>query len=716
MTGGAVTSLISFVHCLSYAALIFSGPLSLGLAQGISALLIGAAVTALGVAAFSVFRFAVSGPDGNACAVMASMAAAIAHDLSASATPAQAASNVLFVLAVTTFITGLVLAGLGTLRAGRWVRFIPYPVVGGLIAAAGMLTILGVARVVWPHVAGYSLQAALTEAAVRPHYLLALAWAVLMLIIMARVRGALVLPVTLLCGVMLFHATLYLAGISIPEAREAGWLFDAPPDATPWTPWSLSGFEQTEWLLLLGRLGDIGTLVLVTTLTLLINATGLEVETRRDADMDRELRLQGVANMTAALVGGFLGFLSMGRSLINYRLGATRRMSGVAFAVFTLLFAFFGMDVIGILPRPILGGTLLYFGMTLIAKWVFSSRRQLSVPDYVTLLLILVVTVVFGFGWGLTLGVLAGCVMFVVNYSRLRVIKFQFSGNEFRSSHERSAADKALLSQHGADIRIFVLQGFIFFGMADRLYRSVVDNALTRESASARWLLLDLTLVHGVDASALASFRKISYAARSAGAQLVVTGMRPVEAAEWKEGNDPDLSSIVHFSDIDTGVEWCEGQVLTTYRSGDAGSECDIRQWLGSEMGEAAIPLVNALVRRMLDIGEVLCRQNEPAEEMYFVESGRVAIELDLPEGKRRRLRTLGPGTVLGEMGLYRTTLRSANVVVLAPSVVFCLTAEALRRIEHDDPGVTSRFHAMVVRTVADRLEFSNALVAALQR
>ena len=122
----------------------------------------------------------------------------------------------------------------------------------------------------------------------------------------------------------------------------------------------MTGLAQTDWSLLLARIGDIGTLVLVTTLTVLINATGLEVETRTDANLDRELMLQGGANVVAPMLGGFLGYLSMNRSLMNFKLGGTNRVSGVAFALVSIALAWTGMDMIGYLPRPLLGGLLLF--------------------------------------------------------------------------------------------------------------------------------------------------------------------------------------------------------------------------------------------------------------------------------------------------------------------------------------------------------------------
>jgi SulP family sulfate permease len=713
---GTVTSIISLVYSLSFAALIFSGGLAGGLSQGISALLIGTGITALAVALFSGFRFAVSGPDANACAVMASMAAAIATDLAARTTPAVATINVLYMLALSTLITGIFLTVLGTARAGRWIRFIPYPVVGGLIAAAGALTILGAARVIGGTPVTPSTFFVLADPLLQKQFLVGLAWTCLLFAVLPRFKSAIALPLVQIGGIIAFHCVLAMLGLSATDARVAGWLFDSPATTMPWMPWNTIGIAQTEWSLLFSRAADIGTLVLVTTLTVLINATGLEVETRKDANLDRELTLQGAANIVSPLAGGFLGYLSMNRSMMNFKLGGTGRVSGLVFSLVAIVLAFTGMGLVGYLPRALLGGLLLYFGITLLRKWTLEARAHLPAGEYITLLLILAVTVIFGFGYGLSLGILVGCVMFAVTYSKVRVIKFSFTGKEFRSSYERSTEDKALLARHGEDIRVFVLQGFIFFGMADRLYRSVLELAFPAAGPGARIVVLDLKLVHGVDASAIASFKKISYSTRAAGARLVITGMGAEQVVDWQASGDTDLLEIRYFAELDAGVEWCESEILVSRAEPSARTGEIMRGWLQAEVGNHADTLLGYMQRCAPAAGELLCRQDDPADEVYFIESGRVAIDLAISNGETRRLRTLGPKTVLGEMGLYRSANRSANVVVLEPSVIFRLTAAAMREIEKIHPQAAARFHAMVVRTIADRLEFSNALVAALQR
>ena len=56
--------------------------------------------------------------------------------------------NVLVALSVSTLLTGVLLYGVGALKLGQWLRFIPYPVIGGFLAASGILLITGGMEVV----------------------------------------------------------------------------------------------------------------------------------------------------------------------------------------------------------------------------------------------------------------------------------------------------------------------------------------------------------------------------------------------------------------------------------------------------------------------------------------------------------------------------------------------------------------------------------------
>jgi SulP family sulfate permease len=140
-------------------------------------------------------------------------------------------------------------------------------------------------------------------------------------------------------------------------------------------------------------------------------------------------------------------------------------------------------------------------------------------------------------------------------------------------------------------------------------------------------------------------------------------------------------------------------------------------EWLVREMGgqEVFRQFASYLERVPYAAGDVLFSQGDPAEFLCLVYSGRVSIIFRTPEGHQLRLRSIERHTLIGEMGLYRAVPRGASVLVDQPAVVYRLSREALERMEADVPLVAVAFHRFVVRTLAERLDFANREVAALQ-
>ena len=81
---GAVSSVLSIAYCLSYAALIFSGPLSPWLSYGVAVAFLSATVGAGVIALRGSFPYGIGGPDTSTSAVIAALVAAAASRLAAS--------------------------------------------------------------------------------------------------------------------------------------------------------------------------------------------------------------------------------------------------------------------------------------------------------------------------------------------------------------------------------------------------------------------------------------------------------------------------------------------------------------------------------------------------------------------------------------------------------------------------------------------------------
>ena len=81
MFAGTVCSVLSIAYSLSYAALIFTGPLQQLLSYGIAVTFLSAAVGGLIVASWSSLPFAVAGPDSSTSVVLAALVATIVQRL-----------------------------------------------------------------------------------------------------------------------------------------------------------------------------------------------------------------------------------------------------------------------------------------------------------------------------------------------------------------------------------------------------------------------------------------------------------------------------------------------------------------------------------------------------------------------------------------------------------------------------------------------------------
>src|SRR5262249_22891075 len=220
-----------------------------------------------------------------------------------------ASAPVLIVLAIGAAAAGLLLCALGLAKAGRIIRFVPYPVLGGFLGASGWLIVSGAFQVT----AGHRLNMINFEPLMTVSSLtkLTAAGAVALALFVGRyrLRNAFALPSVLLTSIVAVHLILLLSGASLVEAQSKGWLFE--PQSAPSITWGFEEIRRFQWSVLPSLTGDLLAVAFVTTISLLLNVTGIELATQREADLDRELSALGVANTMSAALGGYVGCVSL---------------------------------------------------------------------------------------------------------------------------------------------------------------------------------------------------------------------------------------------------------------------------------------------------------------------------------------------------------------------------------------------------------------------
>jgi SulP family sulfate permease len=702
---GSICGVVSVAFGLSFAALIFSGPLTPWLAYGIAASFIASSVAGLVVTIRSSLPFSIAGPDSSTSAVTAALVGAMAQHLAAAGASDRLLIACLIIMPISCALTGLLLCGLGTAGAGRAIRFVPYPVVGGFLGATGILVMSGACEELADAMA-FLDEANATKLAA------GLGVAVLLFLSLRRVTSAAVMPAVLIVCAALAYMVMAATHTSLAEAQASGWMFKIQAENALDLPWHADALDIFPWAQLPSLAGDLIAVMFVTAISTLLNMTGIEYATHREANLDRELTALGIANLCSAVFGGYVSCISLSRTLLNHAIGATSRLSGVIVAAICAFVLTVDPALLGYIPKFALGGLLFYLGGSLIYQWLINSALRLSLAEYLSLLAIAIIIFQWGFIAGVLSGVVIGCAMFALNASRVNAIKFSFDGSEIRSSLDRAPDDLATLALGGAQIQAMSLHSYLFFGSASRLYEHV--KTLLANRPECRFLVFDFRLVTGVDSSATHSFAQIKRAADQHGARLVLVNLtRELEKAFRAIRFVTD--DIVVVPNLDQALEACEDAIIAATQSTRAEAK-PLQQWFAEAVGdEYAEVLATHCVRMEVAAGDIIARQGDPADTLHFILDGRVSILLGSGDNQVR-IRSLGPHTTVGEMGLISSQPRSATIRAEAPSVLYSLSRDGYERIKAENPALGQALLSYIVAVMSERLSFASCVIGVLQR
>lgn len=713
-TAGVVAAVLNIGVLFSKAALIFSGRLDSYLGSVIGLVLIGSAVMMIVFALLSSRPAVLFYVQDAPSIIVALLAAQLAGSLAA-ASDETLFATVLAAVVLATLATGTTFLLLGLFRLGDLVRYLPYPVVGGFLAGTGWLLVLGgLGVMLGDHVSLSNLPALLAPEALwlwLPGGLFAL----LTLVVLRRTRHPLALPVLFVGATLLFYAVLAAAGLTPDEAQARGWLL------TPFSPQgegialSPALLAAVNWSAILSQIGTIAAVAVISVVGMLLNVSGLQLARREEFDLNRELQAAGATQLIGAPLGGLPGYPALGPSVLAHQMGARSRLVGVVAGLVVGSMFFFGVELLSLIPQFVLGGLVCYLGLAFLAEWLYDAWFQLPRLDYALVVAISLLIAIFGMLPGITVGLLIAVILFVVAYSRVDVVKHALSGAILKSRVTRGLREHQALRERGEQIAVFQLHGFIFFGTAHELFERV--RAAAAKQPDLRFVLLDFRLVPGLDSTGMLSFAKLKQLAEANGFTLVFTQLAPSISRQMVRGLQlaADDGPVRILPDLDRGLEWCENQLLADLPAGDAPTLREQLAQLAPE-ADALDSLLAALERRSVAPGDYLIRQGEEPDDMFFIESGQVTAQIEMPGQPPRRLETMGSGRAVGELGFYLGHRRTAAVVADEPSQVLRVTQQTLRRLAAEQPAAASAFHLIMARLLSARAVHLVGTVEALLR
>lgn len=713
IVAGTVAGLLAAFYATSFALIVFSGPMAVALDAGARMALAGTVVVCLAAALRRPYGAVLWQPQSIPVIVTGKAVAAMGLALGGADAATLTATALAFVGA-SAALTGVVLLAVGIARVAQIARSVPYPVIGGFMAATGVFLLLHAAGIAAGNGGGNGggngadAGGLLGPTAVLRWLPPILLGAALMLVA-RRSRVRMILPLGILLYVLCFYGWIAAQPGGLEAAREAGLLVGNAMPASTGPALSPALLTQIDWGAVATQVPLMMTVAGLSLLGLLLNMTGIEQATGIPQDLNRELRAAGLANLVVGGIGGVVGYPSTSLSLLAIRLsGGQSRLVAISAALGAASIAWGGPHLLEAMPRGLFAMILTAIGTDFLMTWLWDGARRMPRKDYAIVVLIMLSALAFGFIAAVALGVITAAISFTVSYSMIDAIRARTSGRMRRSAIERSEGHAQAIQSRGAETAIYELQGFVFFGTAT----SVMDSILRDISAPQRGLrnlVVDLRRVQGIDISAGNMFSRLDVECARLGVALYLCGARAavqqalagaVPGARLRPTLDQALveieDTILRDSlPLQPAVPLHAPPVAALLQQTDG--------WQGA-------PLIERL---SVSAGQTVLERGATDQALVILESGRLLATLPAEDGGTVLLARFLPGAIVGEIAFFTGAPRTANIVAETDCHLRWVTREALERMARTDPTIVIAFQNHLARLLAQRLTRTTALVQA---
>jgi sulfate permease, SulP family len=422
-------------------------------------------------------------------------------------------------LALATVIAGLILIAVGLLRAGTYIKYIPFPVTVGFTAGIAVIIAASQIRDLFGLTIAHEPSALLPKLlairnALPTVHFPTLGIAILSVVLIVALRRLRPNWPSFLIAISIAAIVCAVFPLDVATVHSR---FGAIPGSLP-TP-SLPTFNVEK---LKAVLPDGIAIALLGAIESLLSAVVADGMTGRRHRSNCELSAQGVANIVSILFGGICVTGTVARTATNVRAGARGPVSGIFHCAYLLIFLLIGAPLAGYIPLAALGAVLAVVAWNMAEKEEFWSLLRSSRGDAVVLLATFLLTVFVDLITGIGVGVVLGALLFLHRMAE----SVEIAGGQ--SSLEDVADDSDTRSHYDAqqatnrDVMVYHISGAFFFGATAR-----VLGVLERVGTPPRLLVLDFKDVPLIDTTAARSLVTFVNKVGRLGTSVVFAAARP---------------------------------------------------------------------------------------------------------------------------------------------------------------------------------------------
>jgi len=502
-------------------AAIIALPLGLafGVASGMGATagIYGAIILGFFASLFGGTDTQISGPTGPMTVVMAAAVITLHNDVG--------------LIMTTVLLAGLFQISFGLFKIGKFVQYIPYPVISGFMSGIGIIIII---LQINPYL-GLPSDASVI------HILTSLSSNI------QNINYDAFIVATLTIAIMFFTphtiskfvpppliALSFITPLSIYLGFDVATIGTIPSTLPEII---IPSFDLDNYSVIISLAFTLAVLGTIDTLLTSIVADSI---TGTKHKPNKELIGQGIGNSLCSLVGAIPGAGATMRTVINIKSGGTHKISGMIHSIILLVIVLFLAPLASQIPMPLLAGILIKVGMDILDYrflkiWKSSPKHDLSV-----MLLVFFMTVFVDLISAVGVGIVVSSLLIVYRITEATKITLEDTSNEHLKVNDDLLKKK---------IRVIKIDGAFFFG-SSTAFESQANNIL-----DIKIVIIDIADVPFIDITAIFTLLDLTSRLHSDKIKVMIISKEKDKQQLLKVDQSAILNQVSFYENINDAVK-----------------------------------------------------------------------------------------------------------------------------------------------------------------
>ena len=417
-------------------------------------------------------------------------------------------------LIIATILAGIILVLMGVFKLGGLIKYIPYTITTGFTAGIAVTILIGQIKdfLGLQYEAGVKPIETLEKIEANIHAIGTFSWqallvgAVCLAILIIYPKFEKRVPPSLIAVVVGVLMVKFIPGLD-EGVFTIGELYTIP---SGFPKFALGGMEFNLDKIM-AVVPDAFTIAILAAIESLLSCVVADGMVNSKHNPNAELVAQGAGNIASVLFGGIPATGAIARTAANAKNGGRTPVAGMVHSVVLLVVLLFLMPLAGLIPMPAIAAILFMVAYNM-SEWKKFVHTVKTAPksDIAVLVVTFLLTVIFDLVVAIAVGMVLAAVLLMKRVSDESGV----------SSWKYDVEDDSEMLNVPANVRVFEVNGPMFFGAADKLLDVNLKDYTTV-------LILRMRSMTAIDATAMNSLSHLADRCDKQGVKLILSHVNP---------------------------------------------------------------------------------------------------------------------------------------------------------------------------------------------